>query len=223
MDHMGLRQRKKLRTRRAIADAALRLFDERGYEETTISDIAAAADVSPRTFFSYFPSKDDVVFAEMDERLADVRARLAERPGGETPLATFRRVAEALVRAIASEEGEYGAIPVALIRERPSLQAQALKRLSDAEDGFVTVLREIAPELDDVTAVTVIGVAFGGLRAAITYCRAQGFGPARTREAAERALAIVERVLESVPAITCRPANAEGTAGSPPPSCRRPT
>jgi AcrR family transcriptional regulator len=202
MDHMGLRERKKLRTRRAIADAALRLFDQHGYEETTISDIAAAAEVSPRTFFSYFPSKDDVVFAEMDERLADVRAGLSERPGGETPLATFRRVTEALLRAISAEDGEYGAIQVALIRERPSLQAMALKRLSDAEDGFVAVLREIAPEVDDVTAVTVIGVAFGGLRAAIMYCRAQGYGPDRTREAAERALAIVEQVLESIPGIT---------------------
>jgi AcrR family transcriptional regulator len=201
MDHMGLRERKKLRTRRAIAAAALRLFDERGYEETTISDIAAAAEVSPRTFFSYFPSKDDVVFAEMDERLADMRERLAERPPGEAPMATFRRVAEALLRAIAAEDGEHGAIQVALIRERPSLQAMALKRLSDAEEGFVTVLRDIAPGLDEITSVTVIGLAFGGLRAAITHCRTQGYGPERTREAAEQALAIVERVLESLPGI----------------------
>jgi AcrR family transcriptional regulator len=205
MDHMGLRERKKLRTRQAIAGAALRLFAERGYDETTISDIAAAAEVSPRTFFSYFPSKDDVVFAEMDERLADVRTRLAERPGGETPLATFRRVADALLQAIAAEDGEYGAIQIALILERPSLQAQALKRWSDAEDGFVEVLREIAPELDEVTAVTVIGLTFGGLRAAITYCRTQGYDPERTREATERALAIVEQILESVPAITQQP------------------
>ncbi|MGH3381282.1 MAG: TetR family transcriptional regulator [Actinoallomurus sp.] len=202
MDHMGLRERKKLRTRRAIAGAALRLFDERGFEETTISDIAAAAEVSPRTFFSYFPSKDDVVFAEMDERLADVRAGLAERPSGETPLATFRRVSEALLQAIAAEDGEYGAVQVSLIRDRPSLQAQALKRLSDAEEGFVAVLREIAPELDDVAAVTIIGVAFGGLRAAIMYCRIQNYSPERTREAAERALAIVEQVLEAVPGVT---------------------
>jgi AcrR family transcriptional regulator len=204
MDHMGLRERKKLRTRRAIASAALRLFDERGFEETTISDIAAAADVSPRTFFSYFPSKDDVVFAEMDERLADIRARLAERPSGESPLATFRRVADALVEAISAED-EDGAIQVALIRDRPSLQAQALKRFADAEEGFVEVLRGIAPDLDEVTAATVMGVAFGGLRAAITYCRAQRYDADRTREATARALAIVEQVLESVPALI-RPA-----------------
>jgi AcrR family transcriptional regulator len=204
MDHMGLRERKKLQTRRAIASAALRLFDERGFEETTISDIAAAADVSPRTFFGYFPSKDDVVFAEMDERLADIRARLAERPSGETPLATFRRVAEALLAAI-SAEGEDGAIQVALIRDRPSLQAQALKRFADAEEGFVDVLREIAPDLEEVTAVTVMGIAFGGLRAAITYCRGQRYDAARTREATEQALTLVEQVLTAVPSLTQRP------------------
>src|SRR5690348_10261397 len=124
-ERTGLRERKKRRTRHAIAGAALRLFAERGYEETTISDIAAAADISPRTFFSYFPSKDDVVFAEMDERLATVRDRLASRPSGETPLATFRRVAEELLMAIAAGDSESGAIQVAMIRERPSLQAQA--------------------------------------------------------------------------------------------------
>ena len=199
---MGLRERKKQRTRRAIASAALRLFAEHGYEETTISDIAAAADVSPRTFFSYFPSKEDVVFAEMDERLTDVRARLADRPAGEPPLATFRRVAVELLQAIATEDGEYGAVQVSLIRERPSLQARALKRLSDAEDGFVGMLGAICPDLDEVGAVTIVGAAFGGLRAAITYCRTQGYDPERTRAAAERALTIVEEGLHSVPALT---------------------
>ncbi len=198
---MGLRERKKQRTRRAIASAALRLFAERGYEETTISDIADAADVSPRTFFSYFPSKEDVVFAEMDERLADVHARLADRPDGETPLATFRRVAVDLLQVIAAEEGEYGAVQVSLIRERPSLQARALKRMSDAEDGFVAMLHEICPELDEVSSVTIVGAAFGGLRAAITHCRAQGYDPQRTREAADRALTIVEQGLGSVPSL----------------------
>src|ERR1041384_4302319 len=108
MGHVeGLRERKKQRTRRTIASEALRLFAERGYEETTIADIAEAADVSPRTFFSYFPSKEDVVFAEIDERLAEVREGVARRPAGETPLESMRRIVFEMIDAIAAAHGEY--------------------------------------------------------------------------------------------------------------------
>ena len=79
----GLRERKRARTRQAIVDAALRLFDERGFEHTTIADIAAAADIAPRTFFGYFASKEDVVFYDFEGFLDALAVALAERPPGD--------------------------------------------------------------------------------------------------------------------------------------------
>jgi AcrR family transcriptional regulator len=89
-DQPGLRERKKQRTREAIAWAARELFAERGYHETTLPDIAEAADVSTRTIFAYFPSKEDILFSDfalMKEALAQA---LAERPEGEDALETVR-------------------------------------------------------------------------------------------------------------------------------------
>jgi shikimate kinase len=128
--------------------------------------------------------------------------RLADWPDDETPLATFRKVAVEILEAMAAEEGEYGAVQVSLIRDRPSLQARALKRTSDAEDRLVAMLREVCPELDEISSVTIIGAAFGGLRAAITHCRALGYDPERAREAIDRAIAIVEQGIGSVTALT---------------------
>src|SRR5690606_39905277 len=120
----GLREPKKRRTRQALATAALRLFAERGYEETTVAEIAAAADVSPRTFFSYFPSKEDVVFAEIDDRLAEVSEHLRRTPG-ETPMDTIRRAVIDVLEALGAEHSEVGAAQNARTMDRATLWARA--------------------------------------------------------------------------------------------------
>src|SRR6195952_170747 len=93
---IGLRERKKIRTRAAIRDNAMRLFDEQGYAATTVDQIAEAADVSPSTFFRYFPSKEAVVLA--DDLDPIVLAAPAGIPPDPPPI---RAVREALTGALA--------------------------------------------------------------------------------------------------------------------------
>jgi AcrR family transcriptional regulator len=87
---VGLRERKKQRTRETIVNAAFDLFEERGFEGTTIADIAEAAEIAPRTFFSYFPSKDDVVFHDFEESYAMVASWLRDREPGTNAIDALR-------------------------------------------------------------------------------------------------------------------------------------
>jgi len=82
----GLRERKKAMTRRALQDAAIELFTRQGFEHTTVDEIADTCDISPRTFFRYFATKEDVLFADGDERLEELLVELARRPLDEPPL-----------------------------------------------------------------------------------------------------------------------------------------
>jgi len=86
----GLRERKKQRTREQIIESAFELFRERGYVGTTIADIAAAAEISPRTFFAYFPSKEALVFHNFDAILESVQASILDRPDGKSTIDTLR-------------------------------------------------------------------------------------------------------------------------------------
>ena len=93
----GLRERKKERTRRLLADVALDLFETRGYDRTTVDDIAAAADVSPRTFFRYFAAKDEALFDRAGDVQVQFRALLSSRPAGEPLLVSLREIGSALL------------------------------------------------------------------------------------------------------------------------------
>src|SRR6266576_2967823 len=86
----GLRERKKQRTRETIARAGHQLFADRGYHATTLPDIAEAADVSTRTIFAYFPSKEDILFSDFALMKDALAQALAERPDGKDTLETVR-------------------------------------------------------------------------------------------------------------------------------------
>ncbi|WP_322762388.1 TetR/AcrR family transcriptional regulator [Frankia sp. Cr2] len=89
---LGLRERKKIKTRRMLRDAAVRLADERGYDAVTVDDIAEAAEVSTRTFFNYFTSKEDAIVGIDQEEIQETVSALANRPPDESPVAALRAV-----------------------------------------------------------------------------------------------------------------------------------
>jgi AcrR family transcriptional regulator len=96
----GLRERKKQRTRESIIDAAFGLFAERGFDATTIADIAAAADIAPRTFFGYFATKEDVVTHDFGDIRTSMRARLHDREPGETAIDALRAWVAELMKTV---------------------------------------------------------------------------------------------------------------------------
>ncbi|MEV4407299.1 TetR/AcrR family transcriptional regulator [Actinoplanes sp. NPDC049598] len=89
---MGLREEKKERTRRQIADTAWVLFADRGFEQVTVAEVAAEAGVSEATVFNYFASKEDLFFERLDRYGLSLVDGVASRPAAESPLAAFRRL-----------------------------------------------------------------------------------------------------------------------------------
>jgi AcrR family transcriptional regulator len=195
---LGLRERKKRRTRRALAGAALRLFSERGYEQTTVADIAAAADVSPRTFFGYFRSKEEVLFADTDERIELMRQALAEVPPGTPTAETLRLVA---ARVLSSSTGLFGPDPeratrVQLVLSRPELRARGLERMLAAQREFAEWLRKAYPDrLDEVLAMGLSGALIGGLTGAALASFERGDPVEQLREELARVLTPLEQLL----------------------------
>ena len=93
----GLRERKRQRTRETIARVALELFERQGFQETTIPQIAEAADVSPRTVSAYFPHKEDLAFPDAEAEFEAFEARLRERLPGETAMDAMREFIRSMV------------------------------------------------------------------------------------------------------------------------------
>jgi AcrR family transcriptional regulator len=121
------RERKKLETRTALEQAALRLFAEKGYEQTTVEEIAEAADVAVRTFFRYFSSKQHVLFGDVaHDRVARLRHELATRPRGEPILESVRAVLDVVDIPDPDEQREVMA-RLRLMEQQPSLVATYLR------------------------------------------------------------------------------------------------
>jgi AcrR family transcriptional regulator len=166
----GLRQRKKERTRRALTEAAIELFDRKGYDETTIAEIAAAADVSTRTFFSYFPTKEDILFADTEARVDTALAVIDARRPADRPADVLMRAVQAILEAHVATDffGRIAPLRMRLVLAAPALQGHALQRLFSAQRRMARHLHAAFPdELDAVGAASAVGAFMGALIGAV--------------------------------------------------------
>jgi AcrR family transcriptional regulator len=136
---LGLTARRKQRTRQQLAEAAAALFYERGYDSTTIEDIAAAVEVSPRTVYRYFATKEDLIVALGQANSAVFAAALRERPRGE-PALTAVRAAVSVALAPKWEEAWRVRAFLTLINETPVLRARWVEQAYDDQRQVADVL-----------------------------------------------------------------------------------
>ncbi|MFF0360991.1 TetR family transcriptional regulator [Streptomyces fungicidicus] len=165
----GLRELRKQRTRDALVRAALELFAARGYEGTTVDDIAAAVDVSQRTFFRYFASKEEVAF--FVPRLAEshVVDAVRERPRDEAPLEALRRAVLDSWDGI--NEAVEQLVPLELhmrvyrvIESTPALLAAHLRRATELEEELARIVAEReGVDVDADPRPRILVAAFGGV------------------------------------------------------------
>jgi AcrR family transcriptional regulator len=188
---MNLRERKRERTRQALVDAAYALFASKGFEATTIAEIAARAEVGTRTFFSYFPTKEDVLFPESDARVRVALAAIEGRGPDEEP-------ADVLLRALgeagdASDDmtGPLAAMRIELTMTVPSVRGRALQMQWQAQREIAQHLAEAYPgRRDELSAAALVGAFVGavsGVLMTLLQDPALRGDPASLRAAMERA------------------------------------
>jgi len=132
MTELSLRERKKLATRRELRRVALGLVAERGFANVTVEDIAAAADVSPRTFFNYFPTKEAAVFGMDPDRCAALKTAIVTTAPGEPALAAMREVMLGVARGMADDLRALGGDPVGWLRRMTAAKADPHVRAAQA-------------------------------------------------------------------------------------------
>jgi AcrR family transcriptional regulator len=199
---VGLRERKKLRTRAQLTDAAFRLFTERGFDGTTIEDIVEEVEVSPRTFFRYFDSKEDVVIGFFDDLGIQLRAFLAARPADEAPFDAVRKALGSLVDVYTGQADRVMAAKT-LSYETPAVRARLLDKHARWENGLTDELAlrlGVDPETDPRPRL-IAAVALAAFSTAVTsWCTSAG--EEQLRDLVRTALESVGRGFDPVSGVT---------------------
>jgi AcrR family transcriptional regulator len=164
----GLRERKKARTHRAISEAAIALFLQRGYDAVSVSEIAAAAEVSKRTLFSYFPTKDELVLHRFADHQDEAARVVRGRPSDMTPLDALR---DHIRSALGRQDPITGLCDhpavvafYRLVSDTPALGAATARYLAAGEDALTAALHESAPDTSELAARLAAGQILFALR-----------------------------------------------------------
>jgi AcrR family transcriptional regulator len=184
----GLRERKKQQTRETIARVALRLFAERGYEHTTLADIADAADVSKRTIFAYFDSKEDILFCDEPIFYERLRQKLEQRPDGSTTVDALREFVSSL-----ESHDEDSKLRKKIISTEDSLRLGERARFARIGD---LVAESIAKDLDAEPGDLRPSLVAASMLAAFRTVRDRVEAESEQPLSHEQAMAIIDEVLE---------------------------
>jgi AcrR family transcriptional regulator len=180
----GLRERKKQRTRETIAHAAHELFAQRGYHATTLPDIAQAADVSTRTIFAYFPSKEDILFSDFPVMKQALAQALAERPDGQDTLETVRRF---ILSSHAMKKSELDEQVSRCVENDETLRSHLRARIGQLEELIAAAIaKDIGAPKDDLRPHVVAA----SLTAACIVLNERGDSRAKPKNAADIAAQI---------------------------------
>ena len=145
----GLRARKKRAARESIAATARRLFAEHGFDAVTVAEVAAAADVSEKTVFNHFPTKEDLAFAGREEGIAQFVTAIAERPSGSSVLDVFRAMTHTVLD-VSVAGGDEDLLAVAkIIRGSRTLQERLTVGWESGAAAITAVIAETSGACDD--------------------------------------------------------------------------
>jgi AcrR family transcriptional regulator len=197
---LGLRERKKQRTRELIAATARDLFIERGFEAVPVTEIARAAEVSEATVFNYFPTKEDLLYSRLEAFEEELLSAVRERRTGEPVLVAFGRFISLPRGLLASEDPdvveELAAI-VRVIAESPALLAREQQIYARYTGSLAAVLaEETAARADDVRPWIVADTLIGVHRALVDYTRRQILAGTRNPELQRRVRRQTRRALD---------------------------
>jgi AcrR family transcriptional regulator len=193
---LGLRQRKRQQTRERLTRVAMALFLERGFEATTLDDIAAAAQVSRRSFFHYFASKEDVVFAWQEESTTALIEAVAARPASESMLTAAENAITAMVEQL--KPGEAMAM-ARLKRDNPALQARDQVKYEKLERALAEALgRRAGQKTERLGARLVAMIATGAMRIGGELWAAEG-AREKPEALAKRTFTAIRAILDESP------------------------